>query len=196
MRLQGEREQAVLRRHAQARLMHLATRISLAAAIALPLILAACFGKESAPCPHITIMDDLKSVAKFGNTLGRTPQDVQYGARMIRVAASCTADRKRNGVLASSKLGIVALRNDPKLLNAQVVYFVAVVDRRQNILVKRDFNLDIKFPPTQTRVEMTEFLDTFIPLAQGTKGDDYGILFGFEVTPEELQYNRSFEPRG
>jgi hypothetical protein len=67
---------------------------------------------------------------------------------------------------------------------------VAVIDRRQTILTKRDFVIDLSFPNSQSRLDITEQLEEFIPLPKDANGADYGIVIGFELTPDELQYNR------
>ena len=87
------------------------------------------------------------------------------------------------------------MRTKPDVRKGQVTYFVAVIDRRQTILNKRDFVIDLTFPPAQSRLEITEQLEEFIPLPKDASGDDYGIVIGFELTPDELQYNREHAPR-
>jgi hypothetical protein len=77
----------------------------------------------------------------------------------------------------------------------QLTYFVAVIDRQQAILTKRDFVIDLDFPAAQSRLEITEQLEEVIPLPKEASGADYGIVIGFELTPEELQYNREHGPK-
>jgi hypothetical protein len=68
-----------------------------------------------------------------------------------------------------------------------------VVDRRNNILNERDFVIDLSFPASQNRLDITEEHEEFIPLPKNGTGADYGILFGFRLTPEELKFVRDRE---
>ncbi|MGH9206870.1 MAG: hypothetical protein ACRD1G_09975 [Acidimicrobiales bacterium] len=170
--------------------------VSAACSAALALLLGGCFSGTTAVCPRIAIVPDLKSIAKFGPGPGRDVQDIDYGARMLAATVSCSFDKKKGGLDVATKLGITALRGKPAIRKGQVTYFVAVVDRRETILSKRDFVIDITFPTSQPRVEVTEEHDEFIPMPQTGTGAEYGILFGFQLTPEELQYNRDHEPKG
>jgi hypothetical protein len=166
----------------------------------MALLAAGCsslgLGSGSVKCPNVAIMQDLQAVAKFGPGPGRSDSDIAFGARMLRADVSCDMDKKRGGLTVSTKLGVSALRNRADVRKGQVTYFVAVVDRRQAILAKRDFVIDLEFPTTQQRLEITEQHEEFIPLAKDASGPDYGVVFGFELTPDELQYNRDRASRG
>jgi hypothetical protein len=174
------------------------------AALGLALLAAGCsgtlssigIGSSSLKCPNVGIMQDLQAVAKFGPGPGRTDNDVAYGARMLKAEVSCDMDKKRGGLAVSTTLGISALRTRTDVRKVQLTYFVAVVDRRQTILAKRDFAIDLEFPSTQQRLEISEQHEEFIPMPKDASGPDYGVVFGFELTPEELQYNRDRASRG
>jgi hypothetical protein len=170
------------------------------AALGMALLAAGCsslgLGASSVKCPNVAIMQDLQAVAKFGPGSGRSDSDVAFGARLLKADVSCDMDKKRGGLTVSTKLGVSALRNRADVRKAQVTYFVAVVDRRQAILAKREFVIDLEFPTSQQRLEITEQHEEFIPLAKDASGPDYGVVFGFELTPDELQYNRDRASRG
>ena len=179
--------------------MNSARAIAGAAALASAFLMAACSSLGSGDpvrCPQATIMPDLQAVAKFGPGPSRQDSNLAYGARMLASSVSCELDKKRNGITVTTKLGIVALRTSTEVKKGQVTYLVAVVDRNAQILTERDFVVDLDFPSTQRRLEVGEEHTTFIPLAKGRGGDDYGIVFGFRLTPEELDYNRAHAQRG
>ena len=161
-----------------------------AGALALAVAPSACSGTGKVACPHVAIMPDLQAVAKFGPGPGRQDSDAIYGARMLAANATCSADKKKGGVVVATKLGLTAVRTKVEVRKGQIIYFVAVIDRKQTILNKREFVIDLDFPSAQSRLEITEQLEEFIPLAKDASGADYGIIIGFELTPDELQYNR------
>jgi hypothetical protein len=162
------------------------------AAVALALALGACSSSGSGKlvCPHVAIMPELRAVAKFGPGPGREDSDVTYGARMLTVDSSCSADKKNKGVTVEAKLGVKAVRLKAEVGKGQLTYFEAVIDRKQQILVERDFVIDLEWPRTQRELTITDELETFVPFAKDMAGDDYAILIGFRLTQEELQYVR------
>jgi len=166
-----------------------------AGALALALAAAACSGTPKLACPTAIIMPELQAIAKFGPGPGRQDSDAIYGARLLAATATCDEDKKKGGIVVGTKLGVTAVRVKPDVRKGQVTYFVAVIDRRQNILNKRDFTIDLDFPAAQSRLEITEELEEFISMGKGGNGADYGIVIGFELTPDELQYNREHAPR-
>lgn len=135
-------------------------------------------------------MPELQAVAKFGPGPGRQASDALYGARMLSVNAGCSADKKKDGLTVTSKLGVRAIRLKTDVSKGQVTYFAAVIDRKQQILTERDFAIDLEWPRAQRDLTVTDELEAFVPLPKGATGDDYAILFGFRLTPDELQYNR------
>ena len=167
-----------------------------ATAVALAFALAACTSSGGkVACPSVAIVPELHSVARFGPGPGRQDSDVAYGAVMQAATTNCAMDKKRGGLVVSNKLGISAPRAQTDLKKAQVTYFEAVVNRNQQILSERDFVIDLEWSSTQRALPITEELETLIPLAPNATGADYVILFGFRLTPEELQYNRDHAPK-
>jgi hypothetical protein len=162
--------------------------------LALVLSAAACTGgSEEVRCPRTAIIPELKAVAKFGPGESRGPQDISYGGRLNTAYIKCEFDKKKGGLTVYTTLGVVAVRSKPDVRKGQIIYFVAVVDRRNNILNERDFVIDLSFPASQGRLDITEEHDEFIPLPKNGTGADYGILFGFRLTPDELKFVRDHE---
>ena len=62
----------------------------------------------------------------------------------------------------------------------------------KNILNKGDFKVAVDFPKTRSRRLVTDApIKLEIPIAKGQTGAEYGIFIGYQLTHEELQYNRS-----
>jgi hypothetical protein len=172
-------------------------RVSAAAVLALALGACSSSGSGKLACPHAGIVPELQAVAKFGPGPSRQDSDVLYGVRMLAASSSCSADKKKTGVTIAMKVGVTAVRIKPDVSKGQVTYFEAVINRRQEILAERDFAIELEWPRSQRELTITEELETFIPFTKDTGGDDYAILFGFRLTPDELQYNRErSKPQG
>jgi len=169
--------------------------LKVCAGLALALSTAACSGSGSDEirCPRVAIVPELKSVAKFMPGGDGDPQAIAYGGRLTTASASCEFDKKKGGLTVSSALAVVAVRSKPDVRKGQITYFVAVVDRRSNILNERDFVIDLTFPKDQGRLDISEEHEEFIPMPKTGTGADYGILFGFRLTPDELKFVRDHE---
>jgi hypothetical protein len=72
-------------------------------------------------------------------------------------------------------------------------YFLAVTRRDRSILGKDVHAVNVRFPPNQDVVYVTERVPGIvIPRATETiSGTNFEILVGFDLTPEQLAYNRS-----
>ncbi len=72
-----------------------------------------------------------------------------------------------------------------------VGYFVAV-SKGQTILDKKIYRLTADFPGNSDRLQLkTDEVDLVLPIDDKTQGDAYSILVGFQLTPAELDFNRS-----
>jgi hypothetical protein len=71
-------------------------------------------------------------------------------------------------------------------------YWVAVTRRGRAPIAKEYFDVDVRFPRGESVVTRTEEIETIvIPRANGdVSGENFEILVGFELTPEQLQFNR------
>ena len=71
-------------------------------------------------------------------------------------------------------------------------YWVAVSRRGRNTLAKQYYDVTVRFPHGQPIVTHTEHIDRItIPRANADiSGENFEILVGFDLTPEELQFNR------
>jgi hypothetical protein len=141
--------------------------------------LAAC-NRTPPPCPQVSIIGDGSTVTKFREGTGRDLTDVTAQAQIVDVAVACDYDRR--GVADRSRV-------------AEFDYFVAVADPQRNILAKEVFRVGFRFPQNEQRVGTVEEIEPRIPLKARTDGVDYQIVVGFQLTPEEIEWNRTQRPR-
>ncbi|MCR6646418.1 MAG: Tat pathway signal sequence domain protein [Terricaulis sp.] len=71
-------------------------------------------------------------------------------------------------------------------------YWVAVARRGRAPIAKEYFDVEVRFPRGEDTVTRTEEIGTIeIPRANGEiSGENFEILIGFELTPEQMQFNR------
>ena len=71
-------------------------------------------------------------------------------------------------------------------------YWVAVARRGRAPIAKEYFDVNVRFPRGEHIVTRTEEINTIeIPRANAEiSGENFEVLVGFELTPEQLQFNR------
>jgi len=166
--------------------------------LAAPLLLGACETLKSIdfnpkpelppPCPRAVVGENAGRLTRFSGA-GKDPANMVFEAEISDLAGSCVYDG--DTIQVDLQVQIVAGRGpaatDDK---AKFNYFVAVARTDKTILSRDAFDTVIDLPGNQTRNQTVEELEQTIPLAKGESGANLVIVVGFEMTPEELEYNR------
>jgi hypothetical protein len=167
-----------------------------AAALLLAAMLAGCSGanQEDVTCPSSAIAPDLDAVAIF--VPGASPNaagsaGVQAAGKIFNVSQKC--EREKGGIVVNILITINAVRLEPRIQRAEFVYFVAVVDSARNILNEQRFTLGAQFTSQDYR-QYGEQISVHLPLEHVSSGDGYAIVVGFQLTPEQLEFNRTHKP--
>jgi|SRR4051794_13981707 hypothetical protein len=160
-------------------------------ALALVALLSGCSlfeKKDERACPRIEIVRDLSRLVKFRNGAGRDLNDVLYTARFDDVKTKCGYDK--TGVSIDMTVSLVGERGRAGLTlpNVDVIYFVAITDRNQNIVAKRTFTSQFTFPE-KGMAGIDDELTQRIPLEPTTPATDHTLILGFQLTPEEIDFN-------
>lgn len=166
-------------------------------------VLAACT-VENAPvvppaCPTIVIVNDTAELTAFRPGPGRDLTDVVLDARLDRFDGTCETDLEddRSGqVDVDLQLFFEATRGPAdQSREGRFDYFVAIAERGGAILAKKVFETEFEFEGNRNRIGIVEELTQEIPLRPGKLGDDFDIFVGFQLTPEQLEYNRARQVR-
>jgi hypothetical protein len=166
-------------------------RLALVAAMALPVLLAGCFGKTSTDtlaCPSTAATPGL-DVAPLFSGPGRTRDDVVTAARILAVKDSCSEEK--DGIRADVIVTFSIVRGSPQVQNPQFTYFVAVVDSGSNILSEQRFGFVAHFAGNESVVAPTDNITVHLPVKRLGAGADYGIVAGFQLTPDQIQFNNA-----
>ena len=151
----------------------------------------------AAPCPATAVLGDAAIVTKLkpGSPLQPNPANVVFTAEMAQSKLQCDYNREANKLSVDISFGIRAARGaaaqgpDP-----QLSFFVAIVDVDNNVISKKVFQA-VPAMGGKPQNTFTESINSFaIPLAMDKRPADYEILTGFQLTPEELAYNRAPRP--
>ena len=171
------------------------------AAAAVPLALAGCGGDTESfapPCPQPTIFRDTGDLHRFRGTQqagGRDIIDSILDGRITDIQGSC----KRDGpdtVVATVSVGLELTRGPASNSRlADVAYFIAVSDG-DKILDKRVFTLRAEFPPNTEHLRLIgNEVDLRLPVTPKKTAAAYRVSAGFQLTPAELNVNRTLPRR-
>lgn len=176
---------------------HVTSRILVPGAALVGLaVLTACSAQEKreAACPKGVIPADAASVTRFRDGPGRDLTDVLAKGEIINILVQCRYDRR--GVTVDLQIAIGAERGPADRSRvAEFDYFVALVDPEQKILVKEPFRARFEFRDNRTRLGQIEEIEPRLPLVDAMQGPNHQILVGFQLTPDELAWNRNQRAR-
>lgn len=164
----------------------------------LPALLLPLFGcgpeRNQFPpvCPTAKLVPALADLTRYagpGPTHDLT--DMVLQARVVAVDGKCvTGDDK--SVLPTTVTVSMSLQRGPAMSgrDADLPVFLAVAEG-ETVRDKRVFQVHVAFPPNVDRITITSpEIDMALPVSAEKSGAAYGIIAGFQLTPEELAANR------
>jgi hypothetical protein len=152
--------------------------------------LAGCQGlveQQARACPSVAFLADTDVVTILVPV--SDPPAVAAEATLSRVNSECRANGER--VEVELAFQIDALRG--ATTDAAVIelpFFVAVIDGQGRVLGKDIFFSRLTFDGAGVAGQVEQLVET-IPLADGEVPVGFQIVLGFQLTPEELQYNQA-----
>jgi hypothetical protein len=158
------------------------------------LALASCgifSGPESRPCPRVSVVAEASTITSFAPGGGRDLTDVQFEGELGLLASSCRYDT--GSITSTAPVRVVATRGAALPSNqVTLAFFLAVIDvRSQQVLARERFESALVFQGNQRRAGVVEEIEQVIRLRTPQQiGEDYEVLIGFELEPEQLQFNR------
>ena len=169
------------------------------APLVLAVFLTGCGpGRNEFPpvCPAPTFLQYLSDLTRYRpDSAGRDLTDLVLRARLTGLQGSCK-DGSRQTLETTVSL-TMELTRGPAMQGriVQVPVFVAVTEG-DRILNKEVFAVDFEFPPNLDRAAVgTPVLTLNLPVSPEKSGAAYGIIAGFQLTPDELAYNRQRQGR-
>jgi hypothetical protein len=169
--------------------MNYGTAIAFGAAIMLTASLTAdakpARAKPAAQnCPHIGLLAD---AAKLTDFEGAT--SAQFQASLGGEALQCVI---KDGVVHMRVKFKVAgtLQAKASTDTRKVPYFIAVM-QGSRVLAKQVYSVEIPFTGGARTVSVEERINRVdIPIEKGWASDDYEVMLGFQLTREQVAYNR------
>lgn len=153
--------------------------------------------KEPAPgpCSRAMILGDAEQMIQFRDGPGRDILDVSYSGRLSRVFAGCEYEmnKDRTGVMAVKVYVAIEAERGPANhdRSAPYRYFVTLTDAKREPVAKNVFDLTAQFPGNVSRVVLADdTVEMRVPIRAGQSGRDFTIFVGFQLTDEQLEFNR------
>lgn len=165
--------------------------------IALCAVLTACgtdddFGKEPLICPVVGVLADAGSMRVFADGAGREQGNVAYDLEFMRAnLLECELhEGKMTAALrfeARAESGPAAPSNE-----YNYPYFVALLNPEGEVISKTAQTGTVKFKSGKTESLFAgEYDDIKFTVPEGKDGRGYEILIGFQLTREQVEFNRA-----
>jgi hypothetical protein len=167
--------------------------VFLAATVA---VVAGCSGEPPpvALCPGGGILPEANTLVQFREGGGRDVTDMVVQGQIVDIRIGCTYSTKRNkpSVTLDLQIAFAAERGPAdRTRRAALPYFVAIVDAERNVVARENFIAGFEWTDNRPRVGRVDQWEPFIPLNSNAEGPGYQIVIGFQLTAEQLAWNRS-----
>lgn len=147
---------------------------------------------NAGPCPLMGVLYDSSRTVQFANPGEERLANVTYTGEIRGVRGFCryVGDEP---ILLDIEIDMAFGKGPAAQSNAHAYrYWVAVTRRDIAPIARETFEIPVEFPRDGDRTARTLTLDGIvIPRANETiSGANFEVLVGFELTPEQLEFNR------
>ena len=145
------------------------------------------------PCPTVKIVDELSSLSEFQGGVMEEPMLI---SRVNLTQAESACDFKNDHVAIDLKLAFEGMLGPKaKIQNTDkpffsYPFFVAVTDDDNEVLAKEVFAASITYDRDEQIHMYFEKLRQLIPIESEVEARSYTVLIGFQLSPDQLSYNR------
>ena len=159
--------------------------------------LAACdriatSGLPPASCPRVTILQDGADLTRFREGAGQDLSVMVADARIQGLNASCDYGQRGTVVNVSLTVQFQVERGPAARGPVSLPWFVIVTNADdESVVQRRAYEMGVTFRPNVTRTSTTSppVRMTF-PIRDGRRATDYNVRIAFQLTEQELEYNR------
>ena len=162
----------------------------LAALGAAALLLAACETQKptTVACPRVLVDEDVGNLTRFRDGPGRDITDIVVRSEISRIAGACEVTDEFVNVEFGIELA--AERGAAGSGRVNLPLFVAVVDEGGTVIDRQSFSETADFSGNRSQTVLRDVFTIAIPRKQGAATDSHRIYAGFELTRDEVSYNR------
>jgi hypothetical protein len=125
---------------------------------------------------------------------GHDAKDVLVGGRIYEIDTKCLHEKV--GLIINTEITFYGERASNDLPDTTFPYFVALIDPAGKVMQEDAFKAPMNFVPGERyRRTPVERISVHLPLKNTADGGAYTVLVGFQLTPDQLAFNRSQQQR-
>ncbi len=145
-------------------------------------------------CPQVKGLADLASMTQFSNAAVMTPDQMVSDTKLEKVSSTCVATGNSVSVELelnfAGVLGPIGVKDLDGQANYTYPYFLSVISPDGKILSKDVFALSMVYENGQITYHRQDKIRQVIPLMTGQDASKFQIMIGFQLSADELAYNR------
>lgn len=149
----------------------------------------------ASPCPQVTIVDDLSSLSDFIDPRKTSSENlisrIDLGSTESTCKLASTSAIVDLKLVFNGKLGPKGRQKSSDKPFFSYPFFVAVTAPSGKIMAKEIFSASLSYNSGSNTHTYFENLRQVIPIASKEQARNYLIYVGFQLTPDQLQYNRA-----
>ncbi|MHA1598346.1 MAG: hypothetical protein ACTSV1_06450 [Alphaproteobacteria bacterium] len=147
-------------------------------------------------CPGASILDETSTLTRFKQGSGRDLIDIDFEAEIIGISGGCRFDIDDDTGTGNIEMSV---RTTFKLTRgtanadarATLRYFVVLTDAASAVIDKQVFPYEAEFLNNRTVITDEDApIKLNIPIRSGQTGEDFRVFVGFQLSRDELLYNR------
>lgn len=149
------------------------------------------------PCPNVRVDNATANVTQFREGPGREVGDIVYQAEIVSYDGSCTQDLDDNHLEGTAEVEMevefaLATGGAAPKGDVPLYYFVAVPQLFPDPAGKQVFEVRRESPGGASKVgRWTETIHLTLPVTKARPAAAYDIYVGFQLTDEQLAFNRT-----
>lgn len=147
--------------------------------------------QQALPCPGVGILGGTEDLTSFTGT-GNDITDIALTAELERVVSQCEYDIDDGIIYVDLAVrGVAEIGPAATSRQVAVPMFIALTEVNSRVLRKDTFMLPLAFEGNQRTTSFIHTIEeTKVPYVARIDGSAYEILVGFQLTPEQLAYNK------
>ncbi len=148
----------------------------------------------SSPCPQVELVSDLSSLSEFSTP--NQPDENNLISRVSLNSAESTCKLASKSAIVDLTLifnGELGKKGKLKTSDKPFFsypFFIAVTAPNGKIMAKEIFAASLTYGANENEHTYFEKLRQIIPIKNKSHANRYKVLIGFQVTPDQLEYNR------
>jgi hypothetical protein len=147
---------------------------------------------NAGPCPLMGVLYDSARIVQFADASQQRYANIRYTGEMQGVRGLCRYIGE-DPIVMNLDIDMAFGRGPASTSDRQTYrYWVAVTRRGRAPIEKAYFDVDVRWDRNEAVTTRTEHIERIvIPRASDQiSGENFEILVGFELTPEQVQFNR------